>query len=253
MWVMKQCCALALGIILTWSGHAVAGEITVSVAASLVNAMDKIQIEFSKKHPDIIIRINYAASNLLLQQMREGALVDVFASADQATMDRAALENLIMPESRQNFASNALVLIVPSGTDGDAVQAVHDLTAARRIALGNPDSVPAGRYAREAFQSAKLWEGMSENLVFGESVRQVLDYVARAEVDAGVVYATDAALQPDKVRIAAVLYGHTLITYPAAVATLAKNKQEATIFIDFLLSEDGQRILHQFGFISIDY
>ena len=129
-----------------------AGEMTVSAAASLTNAFAELKTAFEKSHQGLTVHTNFAASNPLLKQMQEGAPVDVFASADQETMDKAQKARLIKPESRRNFVSNTVVLIVPA--QGKKFDSLADLTKARRIAVGSPESVPVGRYTRDALKSA---------------------------------------------------------------------------------------------------
>lgn len=224
-----------------------AAEITVSAAASLREAFTAMQQEFQKQHPDIRVNTNFAASNPLLKQLQEGAPVDVFASADQATMDKAAASKVINPASRVNFAVNDLVMIVPAK---GAVHTLDDLKtpAIQRIAIGNPESVPAGRYARQALQSLGQWDTLHSKFIMGESVRQVLDYVARGEVDAGFVYMTDAKISAPKTEIRATMQGHDPVVYPIAVCTASKNALAAQAFIAFVTSKDGEEILKKYGF-----
>lgn len=219
---------------------------TVSAAASLNNAFDEIIKIFNKSHPDLKIHANYAASNPLLRQIVAGAPADVFASADQATMDKAAAAKAINPVSRRNFAQNDLVLIVPAGNSKPSD--LTDLCQLSRIAIGNPDSVPAGRYAKAALEYAGLWDKLQPKCIQAESVRQALDYVARGEVDTGFVYGTDARHLADKVDIALVAGGHEPVSYPIAVTTAATNPEAARQFIDFVLSRQGQAILAKYGF-----
>ena len=236
---------LALWLAL-WGAAAQAGEMVVSGAASLTNAFGELKALYEKKHPGLTVHTNYAASNPLLKQMQEGAPVDVFASADQETMDKAEKAGLIDPATRRDFVSNKLVLIVPRG--GKKPAGLADLSGARRIAVGNPDSVPAGRYARESLTRAGLWETLSPRFIMGNSVRQVLDYVARGEVDAGFVYATDARQMADKVEVALVAEGHKPVLYPVAVATTGKNAAQGKAFVDFLLSSEAGEVLARYGF-----
>ena len=178
--------------------------------------------------------------------MQEGAPVDVFASADQETMDKAEKAGLIDPATRRDFVCNELVLIVPKGSKKPA--GMSELSGCGRIAVGNPDSVPAGRYARESLTQAGLWEALAPRLIMGNSVRQVLDYVARGEVDAGFVYATDARQMAGKVDVAFVAKGHKPVLYPVAVATTGKNAAQGKAFVDFLLSSEGGEVLARYGF-----
>ena len=238
--------ALALACVALLSLPVQAAEITVSAAASLTNAFNEIKGMFEKQHVGMQVNVNYAASNPLLKQIQEGAPVDVFASADQATMDKAVAAKVVEPATRKDFALNDLVLIVPAGSKKPAK--LEDLKALKRIAIGNPDSVPVGRYTKDSLTNAKLWEAVQPQLIMGNSVRQVLDYVARGEVDAGFVYATDAKQMADKVDVVMVVGGHEPVTYPIAVALTGSNPKMGQAFIDFVLSPEGQAVLARYGF-----
>ncbi len=161
-------------------------------------------------------------------------------------MDKAQKAQLIKPESRKNFVSNTVVLIVPA--QGKKFGSLAELKKAQRIAVGSPESVPVGRYTRDALKSAGLWESLQSSFIYGNSVRQVLDYVARGEVDAGIVYATDAKQRADKVDVCLTLTGHKPVTYPIAVATTGSNAAMGQAFVDFALSPEGQAILARYGF-----
>lgn len=248
---MPSLAALALCAALTFfaAGQALAAGLTVSGAASLTNAFTEVKAAFEKKNPSIPVITNFAASNPLLRQIEEGAPVDVFASADQATMNKAQEKKLIDEGTRKNFALNDLVLIVPADSKL-ALAGLDDLKKGevQRIAIGNPESVPAGRYGKAALTASGLWETLQPKYIMGESVRQTLDYVSRGEVEAGIVYGTDAKQAGDKVRVIAVLSGHEPVLYPIAVVTGSKAKKEAQAFIDFVLSAEGQAILAKYGF-----
>jgi molybdate transport system substrate-binding protein len=224
-------------------------ELLVSAAASLTNAFTDLGKQFETANPGVKVIFNFGASGALLQQIDKGALVDVFASADQKTMDQAKEKNLILTETRKDFVSNGLVLIVPTHSNL-ALKGVKDLADPKivRIALGNPETVPAGRYTQEALTNAGLWEKLKPKFIYAENVRQTLDYVMRGEVDAGFVFATDAAVAKDKVQVAAVAEGHTPIRYPVAVIEETKKKDLSQRFIDFLLGSQGQSILARYGF-----
>lgn len=225
-----------------------AEELLVSAAASLTSAFREVGAAFAEARPGTGVVFNFAASGPLLQQVQNGAPVDVFASADQETLDRGEAKGLFLSATRRDFASNRLVLIRPASAAG--VQAVADLRqpAARRIAVGNPASVPAGRYTREALQAEHLWQALEPKLILADSVRQVLDYVARGEVDAGFVYATDAALARDKVRIAAELATVKPVRYPIAVVAASRHRGLAEDFAAFVAGPAGQAILARHGF-----
>jgi molybdate transport system substrate-binding protein len=236
-------------ILAAWGATASAAEITVSAAASLTNAFREIGMAYEQQHAGDKVQFNFAASDPLVQQISKGAPVDVFASADQDAMDKADGLKLLAAGTRKNFASNSLVLIVPAaGTH--AVKAPADLqqTAITRVTMGNPASVPVGRYARAALEQARLWSALESKMIYGTSVRQSLDYVSRGEVDAGFVYATDAALIRDKVRVAATVPTETPVSYPIAVIAAGPQAAAGRKFADFVLAPAGQAILAKYGF-----
>lgn len=245
----KLLVACMLIMSLAFSASAQAADITVSAAASLTNAFTEIKNAFEQKNPGIKVTTNFAASNPLLKQIETGAPVDVFATADQGTMDKAQAQKFLVEASRKSFAANSLVLIIPA--DGKLVpKNAAELagSAYSRVSIGNPDSVPAGRYAREVLQHQNLWDKLGGKLIMGESVRQVLDYVVRGEVQAGFVYGTDAKQGGDKVKVIEEMQGKTRVTYPISVLERSKLKKEAQSFVDFVLSPDGQAILAKYGF-----
>jgi molybdate transport system substrate-binding protein len=231
------------------AGYTQAGEITVSAAASLTNAFKDIARGFEAQNPGSKVNFNFAASGVLLQQMAKGAPVDVFASADQETMDSAVKQKLVNSAERKDFARNALVLIVPSASKLK-LQQLSDLQQAgiRHVALGIPASVPVGRYAKRALENARLWPAVEAKAINTQNVRQSLDYVARGEVEAGFVYQTDAAIMPDKVKVAFTVPLDETISYPVARTASAANAAEAQRFVSFLLSPAAQSILSRYGF-----
>jgi molybdate transport system substrate-binding protein len=249
-------CSLAfvfftLPLILFGAMSATAAEITVSAAASLTNAFTELKGAFEAKSSGVTVVTNFASSNNLLKQIETGAPVDVFASADQATMNKAEEGAFIDKATRKNFALNGLVLIAPA--DGPkSLRMAADLVKAEypRIAIGNPASVPAGRYAQEALEMLNLWDALKDKFIFGESVRQVLDYVSRGEVQAGFVYSTDAKQGGDKVRVVETMQGKTPALYPIAVLNGSKSKADAQAFVNFVLSAEGRAVLAKYGFAA---
>ncbi len=243
--------------------QAAACELTISAAASLTAAFKQITTHFERSQA-CKVTLNFAASGVLVQQMRHGAPVDVLATADQQSMDLAAQFGLIKPQSRQDFIANTLVLIAPerstlrsaTGLSGAPEKAgseaalLQQLTGPqiKHIAIGNPASVPAGRYAKEALRHAGLAKSLDTRLVFATHVRQVLDYVVRAEVEAGFVYASDAKGQ--QVRQLGVVTTDTTIRYPLAISAKPANPVAAQAFHRFIRSEVAQQILLQHGFSS---
>jgi molybdate transport system substrate-binding protein len=226
-----------------------AQQLTVSAAASLTDAFKEIGPKFEASHPGATVRFNFAASGALLQQITQGAPVDVFASADQETMDRGMGQKLFDASTRRNFAANGLVLIEPA-TGSANIKTLHDLDtpAVKRIAVGKIATVPAGHYTQEVLENAGLWSILGSKFVQADSVRQVLDYVSRGEVEAGFVYRTDAMLAGNKVHIALTPESHTPVTYPIAVVSDSKNKALATDFLNFLSTPPAQSVLSRYGF-----
>lgn len=241
--------AVAGVVLLGHIGASAAAEITVSAAASLTNAFTEVGKAYERANAGSKVLFNYGSSGALLQQISRGAPVDVFASADLESMDRAQKQNLIVTQTRADFVANALVLVVPVGR-GIALTSVSGLTdaAVQRIGIGIPGSVPAGRYAKEALEIAGLWEVLKDKYVFGQNVRQVLDYVARGEVDAGIVYATDAASMQGKVTVVAELQTKNAILYPIAVVRGGGSERAARRFVDFVRAPPAQAILAKYGF-----
>jgi molybdate transport system substrate-binding protein len=231
-----------------WAPGAFAADLVVSAASSLTNAFRAVAARYERRHPESKVVLNFGASDVLMQQIVQGAPADVFASADQQAMDKAASAGVIAPASRRDFASNALVLVVPADSTLDIGKA-GDLArpAVRRVAYGNPASVPVGRYTRDALAATGLWDTVSAKGVPAQNVRQALAYVARGEVDAGFVFATDAATVPDAARVVARIATATPVTYPIAITARARNPAAAS-FVDFVLSAEAQAILAQHGF-----
>ncbi|QHI99234.1 molybdate ABC transporter substrate-binding protein [Xylophilus rhododendri] len=242
-------CATAVAATFALPLAASAQQITVSAAASLTDAFKELGPKFEATKPGATLRFNFAASGALLQQIAQGAPVDVFASADQETMNRANDQKLIEADSRRNFVTNSLVLIEPS-SGGVNVKSLQDLSgpAVKKIAIGKVATVPVGRYTKQVLDGAKLWEPLEPKFVQADSVRQVLDYVGRGEVDAGFVYSTDAAIAGDKVKVVATPSGHTPVSYPVAVIADSKQKALAKEFSDYLLGDAAQAVFKRYGF-----
>lgn len=225
-------------------------EILVSAAISLKNAFAEIGTLYEKR-AGVRVRLNLGASGLLQKQIESGAPVDVFASAAVGPMDVLESKGLLYPETRRNFARNALVLVVPAGS-GTRIRSFQDLgrSGPGRIGIGNPKTVPAGTYARELLGNLKLWDGLQPRLVLAENVRQVLDYVARGETEAGIVYRSDLSVASGRVVSAAFAPQdmHSPILYPICVLKETANRRGAQGFIDLVCGKEGQRILKKCGF-----
>lgn len=225
-------------------------NLTVSAAVSLKDAFNEIGTLYKAKTGKVI-SFNFGASGALQKQIETGAPVDVFASAGEKQMNDLAARGVIADETRSDFAANALVLIVPTDSKLN-IAGFADLTKAdvKKIAVGNPKTVPAGQYTEQLFDRIKMRENLQPKLILAEDVRQVLDYVTRGEVDAGVVYATDARIAGDKVQTTATALAgsHDPIVYPIAVIRDTKQKADAQEFVNLVLGTEGQAILQKYGF-----
>jgi len=225
-------------------------ELTISAAASLTESFNEIGKEFENKNPDIKINFNFAASGQLFQQISQGAPVDIFASADVATMEKAKKADLIAPKTYYEFVANTLVLIEPvnAGKMKDINSLLDDNI--KKIAIGTPESVPVGSYTKKMLELKGLWEKLNDKYVLALSVKQALEYVQRAEVDAGFVYKTDAMTRKDKVKI---IESYTLsekVLYPIAIIKTSEKKEAAQKFIDFLKDENTLKIFEKYGFMK---
>lgn len=231
------------------SAPAVAADLVVSAAASLTNAFKEIGENFEKQQQETQVLNSFAASDVLLQQIVNGAPVDVFASADQKAMDKAVEAGVVDAETRRNFVQNGVVLIVPSDNPKN-IKSVADLAQqdVTRVAYGNPETVPVGRYTQGALEKSGNWETVDSRKVLGQNVRQVLDYVARGEVDAGFVFATDAAIMKDKVVVVEALETTVPVTYPIALVKRSGRNEAGQAYLDYILSDAGQVVLAKYGF-----
>jgi len=229
-------------------------EIRVSAAISLKNAFEEIGKTFMQKHPGTKVVFNFGGSGDLARQIEAGAPVDVFASAAQKDMDDIEKKDLVAVNSRKDFAKNGVVLVKPAHST-IPLQTLTDLQKKeiKKIVIGNPKTVPAGRYAEQALRHFNLWDTIKDKLVFAENVRQALDYVARDEVDAGLVYSTDAMVRSKEVKVVMKLPegSHQPVVYPMGVIKGTKLETLARGFVDFVISTEGQRILSQYGFITV--
>ncbi|MDX1934806.1 MAG: molybdate ABC transporter substrate-binding protein [Capsulimonadales bacterium] len=234
-------------VVLPRSGRA--ETITVAAASSLTNAMREIGQAFSRANPGTVVRFTFGSSGTLLQQIRQGAPIDVFAPASPQEMEVLIRNGDLIGETRTEFAGNRLVLIGPVGTP---LQDWADLKreTVRRVALSDPASVPSGRYARETLIRRGLWNAVRPKGVFGGNVRQTLTYVANGDAAAGIVFATDAGIEPRVTVVAHARPGkdHLAIVYPAAVVRRSRHSNLARRFAAFLKSQPAQVILRRFGF-----
>lgn len=247
---MRRVVAIAFAFVCLFASRAFAETISVAAAISLKDVVMKVAEEY-KTETGEVVEFTLGSSGQLASQIQNGAPVDLFISAANKQVDDLEKAGAVDKATRRVIAGNSLVLIVPAGSKSspDSIKALirSDIT---RIAVGEPKTVPVGQYAQQTLKHEGVSNAVQQKLVFATNVRQVLDYVERGEVSAGLVYATDAMISRDKVRVTCIVdeADHEPIVYPAAVVTASKKQAAAVKFLDFLLSEKGQSKLKEFGF-----
>jgi len=236
-------------VLVAMTSLACASEVHVSAATSLSDAFRDIGKAFEEERPGTTVVFHFGASGELLDQIVAGAPVDVFASSDLETIERASKLTLVGERSRTIFARNDLVLAVPASPVWVPAH-LTDLVSVelKRIAIANPDTDPAGKYAHDILRTARVWPELEPRLVVTADVREALDRLARGEVDAAFVFRTDALTAINRARIAFAPATETPVRYPAAVVRKAPNPGDGAAFVRFLHSEVAQRILAQYGF-----
>lgn len=226
-------------------------ELTISAAASLQDALEELQTIYEKKHESIKILFNFGGSGALQQQILQGAPVDLFLSAAEDKFDALVEEGMIDRQQGTDLLANELVLVVPKHN----VQQIHsfeDLQQAGKLALGTPETVPAGQYGMDTLKNMQLWDSLESKVVYTKDVRQVLTYTETENVDAGIVYRTDA-LVSDKVDIVATADKsmHAPIIYPVGVLKASKHTKEAEDFYQFLQTDDAMSVFKKYGFKGV--
>ncbi|MFT3984573.1 MAG: molybdate ABC transporter substrate-binding protein [Lachnospiraceae bacterium] len=231
--------------------EAVSGELMIAAAASLENSLtNEIIPLFNEKYPDVTVTGTYDSSGKLQTQIEEGAPVDVFFSASTKQTDALAEGGLIDQADIVNLLENKIVLIVPEGTEADYAE-FTDITKAKAVAIGDPESVPAGQYAQESLTNLGIWEDVLAKASLGTNVTEVLNWVAEGSADAGIVYATDAA-QTEKVAIIGAAPADSVkpAIYPAAMVKDCPNPAAAKAFIEFLQTPEIIKVFEENGFTS---
>ncbi len=225
--------------------------LTVSAAASLKDAMQEIQSIYRQEQPNATLTYNFGSSGSLQQQIEQGAPVDVFMSAAAKQMDALEKKNLLLTETRKDLLGNQVVLVTSKDA---AISDFQDLTSneVNKVSIGDPKSVPAGQYSQEVLTTLKLFDPLKPKLVFAKDVRQVLSYVETGNVDAGIVYATDAKVS-DQIKVVATAPAdsHSPIVYPVAALKDSKNPEAAREFVQFLSSDQAKTTFEEYGFITV--
>ncbi|MGA9377772.1 MAG: molybdate ABC transporter substrate-binding protein [Phormidium sp.] len=223
--------------------------ILVSAAASLKDSLGEIKQAYQKVKPNVTVTYNFGASGTLLQQIASGARADVFISAAQKQMNELQQKNLIVPETKRNLLTNSVVLIVPKNST--TVTSFKSLTSpnVKRIAVGEPRSVPVGQYTEEIFKNLGILDQLKPKFTYSNTVRNVLAVVESGNADAGVVYATDAKISNQvKVVETAAANLHSPVVYPMAVLKNSKNVPAAKEYAQFLQSANARSIFTKYGF-----
>lgn len=227
-------------------------ELLVSAAASLMDCLNELKAVYMAKNPSIVINCNYGSSGALQQQIEQGAPADMFFSAGLKQMKALVDKGFMDKATVRNILQNHVVLVVPK--KGIKLSSFDDLRnpSVTKVGLGDPKSVPAGQYAVQVFRNLGLSDAIAGKLVLAKDVREVLFWVETGNVDAGVVYSTDARIS-DKVTVSAIApeNSHEKIVYPVGVVKDSAHPKEARAFEDFLFSDEAARIFAKYGFSVI--
>ncbi|MFD6440176.1 molybdate ABC transporter substrate-binding protein [Peribacillus sp. NPDC060186] len=227
-------------------------ELTMSAAVSLQAALNDIKAAFEKENPNVKVNYNLGASGALQQQISQGAPVDLFFSAAEDKFEKLVADDLIEEKNGLDLLGNELVLVVPKESDKE-IKTIDDITKATKISIGTPESVPAGQYAKQTLENLNLWKEIEGKLVYAKDVSQVLTYVETGNVDAGIVYKTDA-LNSGKVDIVATAKEdlHDPIIYPVGMIKDSSHPKEAQLFYEYLQSEESIKVFEKYGFEDLN-
>lgn len=222
--------------------------LNISAAASLQEAMTELETKFKEIEPNVKLEVNLGASGALQQQIEEGAPCDVFISAGEKQMTALSDKDLLLADTNKTLLTNDLVLVAAKGTKVKDLDALSTADISK-IAIGDPESVPAGKYAKEVLDNTKLYDKVEDKLVLAKDVKEVLAWVQQGNAEVGFVYLSDAQ-GADGVEVAYTTEAdsHSPINYPIAVLKSSEKQDKAKAFEDFLLSADGQTILEKYGF-----
>jgi molybdate transport system substrate-binding protein len=225
-------------------------DITISAAISMKDTLAEIVNAYHADHPEVKVRFNFGASGTLEQQIEQGAPVDIFISASPDQMNALESKGLILSGTRRDLVRNKLVLIVPKGKSG--VSSFEDLTRpyVRFIAVGEPQAVPAGKYAQEVLTHFGLYEQLKPKFVLAKDVREVLTYVATDNADAGIVYITDALTTKDVTIVAtAPENSHSPVVYPMAMVKTSVDPGPVRALMEFILGSKARAVFEKYGFV----
>lgn len=225
-------------------------DLIVSAAASLKDVLNDIKYAYTAEHPDVNITYNFGGSGTLQQQIEQGKPSDIFFSAGRSQMKALQDKGLMLDGSIKEFLGNKLVMITPR--NGNGFTSFEDLKRldVKKIAIGNPKTVPAGQYAMQTFDKLGLTDTIKSKLIYGDDVRQVLSMVENGVAQAGVVYSTDALTSPYvQISDVASYNTHDAIVYPIGIVKSSRQPQQAQDFINFLMAEGGRKLFEKYGFV----
>lgn len=229
-----------------------AASLTISAAASLTDVMKEVQADYTKSHKNITFTDNFGASGTLQQQIQNGADADIFFSAAESNMDTLDKAGLLLNGTRKDVVGNTIEFIIPK--DQKEITSFSDLSSDRfkQIAIGNPASVPAGKYATQILTDQKIYDSISSKLVQGTDVRTVLNYVETGSAEGGFVFTTDAKTS-SKVKSGFKIPAswQPKISYPAAVIKASKYQDAAKAFVNYLTGSDAQKVFAKYGFSKV--
>lgn len=243
---LKKIVILACAAMLSMSVTANAGELNLSVAASLKEVINELTASYTAKHPGIVFVKNFGGSGVLAGQIENGAPADLFIAANTEWVDYLKERKFIDGSTQQTFTYNALVF---AGTTSKKVSSMGDLSKLEKIALGSPKSVPAGEYAMAALTKAGIAAKLANKFIMAKDVRECLMYAELGEVDGAFVYRTDA-LQAKKAKVLFVVPQelYPRVVYPAALTLKGAQNDEAKAFLVYLQGNEAKSVLKKFGF-----
>ncbi len=247
--------ALTVALNLAIPAGAVAESATIMVgsASSLQDVLKELTPLFQSAHPGITVKYSFTAPGAVQQQIERGAPIDVFVPGSTKQMDALQAKGLILPETRRNLVTNSIVLVVPRNSSLKLTD-FRQLTNSevKRIAIGEPRSVPVGQYAEEVFRSLGIWEQVRPKLVMGNTARNVLASVESGNADAAVIFATDAKISQRVRQVAVAPKGsHSPIVYPIAVVSASRQQKAARTYVEFLTSSRARPVFRKYGFGTV--
>jgi molybdate transport system substrate-binding protein len=261
--LMKKVKRMLTGFLATWTflvclpAHyqAIAGEksvVHVQAGHGLKDALTTLKEIYVRKEPQVELQINFAAAGILERQIEEGVPADLFLAPGKKQIDELAAKDLIIPETRFELLGSELVLIVAKEKEGK-IKSFSDLpVSAKSISIGMPETVPAGKYAKETLVNLKLWNKLEKRIVYGKCVRQVMAYVDSGDVDAGLVYQSDTVvMKSGSVAAVAPQTSHSPIIFTMAAVRGGRNREATQKFMDFLKSSEASKVFEKNRFVPL--